>query len=347
MSGNGKLLRQLITITAGQILFVLAFRWVLKELDPNRGRKKEALALSEALLKRLGKKAQLSEYEQMVAVDVVDPDQVDVSWETVGGMADTIAKLKENVIMPFRHRSLQASCSKLLRAPTGILLYGPPGCGKTMLVKALAKESGCCFINLKASTFMDKWYGESQKLVDAVFSLAKKLEPCIIFIDEIDSFLRERMMTDHDSSSITKAQFMTLWDGFTNDGESMVIVVGATNRPQDIDKAIRRRMPLSFYVPLPNEQQRESILRVLLSKESLADDVDLKRLAVLTEGLPGSDLHELCRHAVMHAMREVMQAGDVDVSMRPLAGGDFQAALDALRMQSLQQMHMDDEALAY
>ena len=135
-------------------------------------------------------------------------------------------------MLPLCHSAL---FSRHLSPPKGVLLYGPPGCGKTMLAKAIAKESGATFINLHVSTLMDKWvgfsnviltfqFGESQKLVNAVFSLAKKLQPSIVFIDEIDCFLRERSRGDHEAMGMMKAEFMTLWDGLETDSCVRVVV---------------------------------------------------------------------------------------------------------------------------
>merc|ERR1712038_1201593 len=133
-------------------------------------------------------------------------------WNHIGGLSSLIDNIKESVVLPFKHKKLFSS-SSLLSAPKGILLYGPPGCGKTMIAKATAKETGCHFINLDTASLTDKWYGETNKLVTAVFSLAVKIQPCIIFIDEIDSFLRTRSSEDHEATAMMKAQFMSLWDG--------------------------------------------------------------------------------------------------------------------------------------
>ena len=128
--------------------------------------------------------------------------------EDIGGLAPIISSLRESVIFPLRFPHLFAS-SALLGAPKGVLLFGPPGCGKTMLAKALAKESGATFINIAASVLTNKWYGESNKLVAGLFSLARKAQPSIVFIDEIDSFLRERTKGDHEVTGMMKAEFMT------------------------------------------------------------------------------------------------------------------------------------------
>ena len=127
----------------------------------------------------------------------------------IGGLEPIISSLRESIIYPLLYPNLFTSSSSLLTAPKGVLLYGPPGCGKTMLAKALAKESGATFINIAASVLTSKWYGESNKLVAGMFSLARKTQPSIIFIDEIDSFLRERAKGDHEVTGMIKAEFMT------------------------------------------------------------------------------------------------------------------------------------------
>ncbi len=151
----------------------------------------------------------------------------------------------------------------------------------------------------------DKWYGESQKLAAAVFTLALKLEPCIIFIDEIDSFLRTRDTHDHEATAMMKAQFMILWEGLISAKHCQVIVMGATNRPQDVDKAILRRMPAMFQINLPNKQKRKAIISLVLGTEELDEDMDLDTIANITDGFSGSDLKELCRTAAMFRVKEL------------------------------------------
>ncbi len=217
----------------------------------------------------------------------------------------------------------------MLQAPKGVLLYGPPGCGKTMIAKACASESSANFISIRMSNVMDKWFGESNKLVSAIFSLANKLQPCIIFIDEIDSFLRERQAMDHEVTAMLKAEFMTLWDGLTSDGR--IVVLGATNRPNDIDTAFLRRMPKRFAVKLPNADQRRKILNVHLKDASLDPDFDLELVISRTAGMSGSDLKEICRNAAMNTMREYIKQNFVDgkkidekeIDVRPLKTTDF------------------------
>jgi hypothetical protein len=176
---------------------------------------------------------QLTSYEQTIAMEVVAPEDIPITfegmmqlfpssitlktsvndlvlkchvWVDIGGLDSIIEELKESVIYPLTLPHLYAHSSSLLSAPSGVLLYGPPGCGKTMLAKALAHESGACFINLHISTLTEKWYGDSNKLVNAVFSLARKLQPTIVFIDEIDAVLGQRRSGEHEASGMVKAE---------------------------------------------------------------------------------------------------------------------------------------------
>ncbi|VDO17834.1 unnamed protein product, partial [Brugia timori] len=169
-------------------------------------------------------------------------------WCDIGGCGAVIEEINDRIIIPLKIRNIYkklALSSNLLSPPKGVLLYGPPGCGKTLLAKVIARAANARFINLQVSSLCDKWYGESQKLADAVFSEAQKFQPTIIFIDEIDSFLRDRNTQDHEATAMMKAQFMCLWDGFASSDDA-IVVLGATNRPNDVDSAILRRMPARF-----------------------------------------------------------------------------------------------------
>lgn len=245
----------------------------------------------------------------MIATHLVVPADITVSWNDIAGLDDVIQELRESVVLPVRHRDL-FNQSKLWQAPKGVLLHGPPGCGKTLIAKATAKEAGMRFINLDVAILTDKWYGESQKLASAVFSLAIKIQPCIIFIDEIDSFLRSRNSNDHEATAMMKTQFMMLWDGLNTNSNSTVIVMGATNRPKDLDKAIIRRMPAQFHIGLPTDVQRLQILKLILETECVHNDVDFNRLANLTNGFSGSDLREMCRNASVFRMRLFMRSNE-------------------------------------
>ena len=181
-----------------------------------------------------------------------------------------------------------------------------------MLAKALAHESGATFINLHISTLTEKWYGDSNKLVNAVFSLARKLQPSIVFIDEIDAVLGTRRSGEHEASGMVKAEFMTHWDGLTSANASgepqRILLLGATNRMQDIDEAILRRMPKKFSVTLPSAPQRLRILGLVLKDTRIdKEHFDLEYLVRITAGMSGSDIKEACRDAAMVPVRDYIR----------------------------------------
>ncbi|KAG1766603.1 ATPase [Suillus placidus] len=316
---------------ASQAAVYCAIRWYFKRSDDRTTKS------AEAIKKLIGQKnLKLDEYERAISKEVVHPDEITVRFQDIGGLELIVSSLRETIIYPLIHPGLFASASPLLGAPKGVLLYGPPGCGKTMLARALAKESGATFINVPASTLTNKWFGESNKLVAGLFSLARKVQPAIIFVDEIDSFLRERRGDDHEVMGMMKAEFMISWDGLTS-GSDRILVLGATNRPGDIDPAILRRMPKRFAVALPDTEQRFKILSLMLKDTKLDPHLALRVLASQTMGFSGSDLRELCRNAAMVPVRECMRAMEHDeealtkvekegFNMRPLTLTDFYEA---------------------
>ncbi|BGP56870.1 mitochondrial dynamin GTPase Msp1 [Rhodotorula sphaerocarpa] len=300
-----------------QVAFYYAFKVIMNQVDPQKSKRKESKQKSKEALGKLGidlSALDLSEHEEIIASEVVAADEIQVTFKDVGGLDPIISQLREAVIFPLCYPQLFESSAGLFGAPKGVLLYGPPGCGKTMLAKALAKESGATFINMKVSTLTDKWFGESNKLVAALFSLARKLQPSIIFIDEIDSFLRERSRTDHEVTGMMKAEFMSLWDGLTTTNDTRILVLGATNRPNDIDSAILRRMPKRFAIRLPDAQQRRNILQLMLTDIKLDKGFDIEALVPVRE-----------------YMRQNVTGGQIDVdkvkagkfAIRPLRVADF------------------------
>jgi ATPase family AAA domain-containing protein 1 len=181
-----------------------------------------------------------------------------------------------------------------------------------MLAKALAHESGACFINLHISTLTEKWFGDSNKLVNAVFTLARKLEPAIVFIDEIDAVLGTRRSGEHEASGMVKAEFMTHWDGLASTNAAgqpqRILILGATNRIQDIDDAILRRMPKKFPVALPTTPQRLKILKIVLRDTKIDPSrFDMDYLARVMVGMSGSEIKEACREAAMIPVREMIR----------------------------------------
>ncbi|KAI5063443.1 hypothetical protein GOP47_0021990 [Adiantum capillus-veneris] len=196
----------------------------------------------------------------------------------------------------------------LIKPCKGILLFGPPGTGKTMLAKAVATEAGASFINVSMSTITSKWFGEDEKNVRALFTLASKVAPTILFIDEVDSMLRQRSRTgEHETMRKIKNEFMAHWDGLRSKSGERILVLAATNRPFDLDDAIIRRFERRIMVYLPNKENREKILNAILSKEAVSDDLDIAELANMTEGYSGSDHKNLCTVAAYRPIRELLK----------------------------------------
>ncbi|KAM9336155.1 outer mitochondrial transmembrane helix translocase [Symphorus nematophorus] len=332
--GRNEVIGLLFRLTIFGAVTYFTIKWMVDAIDPTRKQKVEAQKQAEKLMRQIGvKNVKLSEYEMSIAAHLVDPLSMQITWRDIAGLDEVITELKETVILPVQKRHLFQG-SRLLQPPKGVLLYGPPGCGKTLIAKATAKEAGFRFINLQPSTLTDKWYGESQKLAAAVFSLAVKLQPSIIFVDEIDSFLRSRSSSDHEATAMMKAQFMSLWDGLDTDVHCQVIIMGATNRPQDLDSAILRRMPTRFHINQPSLRQREQILKLILENESVDLSVNLSDVAKETEGFSGSDLREMCRDAALLCVRDFVHTQSDSPSedfIRPIHQSDLQKAISKMK----------------
>ncbi|MHA1721928.1 MAG: AAA family ATPase, partial [Candidatus Baldrarchaeia archaeon] len=246
-----------------------------------------------------------------------------VTWSDVGGLEDVKSSLREAVEWPLKHP--EAFRKLGIRPPKGILLFGPPGCGKTLLAKAVANESGANFIAVRGPEIFSKWVGESEKAIREIFRKARQAAPCIIFFDELDAIAPRRGLWEgtrvHEN---VVNQLLSEIDGLVE--LRGVVIIGATNRPDIVDPALLRpgRFDRLLLVPPPDRAARYEIFRVHTRNMPLADDVNLKVLADRTEGYSGADIEAVCREAGMSAMRE---SPDVDkVHMR-----HFEQALKMIR----------------
>ncbi|KAL6846913.1 hypothetical protein ACP4OV_022766 [Aristida adscensionis] len=285
-----------------------------------------------------------NKFEKNLLSDVVPPNDIGVTFEDIGALDNVKDTLKELVMVPLQRPEL-FSKGQLLKPLKGILLFGPPGTGKTMLAKAVATEAGANFINVSMSSIMSKWFGEAEKSVKAIFSLASKLSPAVIFIDEVDSMLRRRENPgEHEAMRKMKNEFMINWDGLRTKDQEHVLVLGATNRPFDLDEAVIRRFPRRLMIGLPDASNREKILRVILSKEALASDVDLELLANMTDGYSGSDLKNLCATAAQCPIRELTEKEKKEKSLATAEGRPEPASYGS---KDLRAVRMDDFKFAH
>ena len=230
----------------------------------------------------------------------------DVKWDDVGGLENIKQELKEAVEWPLKYSDIFRKADTT--PPKGILLYGQPGTGKTLLAKAVATESGVNFISIKGPQLISKYVGESERGVREIFKKAKQASPTILFIDEIDSLVPKRgASTDSQVTERVISQFLTEMDGIEE--LKGVVVLAATNRMDLIDKALLRsgRFDLLFELPPPDENTRADIFRIHTKNKPLNDDIEIKKLAVQTENMVGSDIEFICRKASMFAIREFIE----------------------------------------
>jgi len=253
-----------------------------------------------------------SELIEMLEKEVVDKNPC-VKFEDIAELDNAKNILKEAVLFPI----LMPQYFKGIRRPwKGVLLYGPPGTGKTMLAKALATQGKTTFFNVHSSSLASKWRGESEKLVRILFEMAKFYAPTTIFIDEVDSVGSKRRDNDDEASRKVKAELLVNMDGVNTSSSAnaneqqeeeqrkIVMVLGATNRPWDLDDALRRRFEKRIYIPLPNEKGREECFKLNLMGEQLHENVDIKKLVASTGGYSGADIANVCREAALMDMRK-------------------------------------------
>jgi spastin len=284
---------------------------------------------------QLSKKLKIPNVEEklvsFILDEIVDSGQ-NIRFVDIAGQEKAKQALNELVILPALNPGLFTG----LRAPIkGLLLFGPPGNGKTMLAKAVSMEASCRFFNISAASLTSKYVGEGEKLVRALFAVATYLQPSIIFIDEIDSLLHERKDNDHEASRRLKTELLTQMDGMQSNNQDRVLVMGATNRPFELDNAALRRFPKRIYIGLPDLATRISMMNKLLtSQPHLLSSFDIRSLATLTDGYSGSDLTALAKDAALGPIRE-RTVEDLKkmtaCGIRPLNFNDFKQSVSKIR----------------
>jgi spastin len=271
-------------------------------------------------------------HADLIMDEIITLSEKEITFNDISGQETAKQALKEMVIMP----TLRPDIFNGLRAPPkGLLLFGPPGNGKTLLAKAAAAETQSTFFNISASSLTSKWVGEGEKLVKTLFAVARQMQPSVIFVDEIDSILRERTESENEASRRLKTEFFLQMDGLRSSADDRISVMGATNRPQELDDAILRRFPKRIYVTLPDRDARLSLLKHLLSSQNNPLSAkELLTLADMTDGYSASDLTNLTKDAALGPVREydIDQLKNLDQrKLRKIRFQDFVNSIEKVR----------------
>ena len=281
------------------------------------------------------------------AVEIVEKKVPDVTYDDVGGLKQEIEKVREMIELPLRHPEIFDRLG--IDPPRGVLLHGAPGTGKTLLAKAVANESGSNFVAINGPEVMSKYVGEAEKKIRDLFKEAEENAPTVIFIDEIDAIAPKREEVTGEVERRVVAQILALMDGLKERGK--VIVIGATNRPDALDQALRRpgRFDREIELRVPDRDGRSEILQIHTRGMPLEDDVDMEEIADITHGFVGADLAALSRESAMNALRRILPELDLEEQTIPqevleklfVTNNDFMDALKSISPSALREVFIE------
>jgi transitional endoplasmic reticulum ATPase len=269
-----------------------------------------------------------------------------VTYEDIGGLKNEVQKVREMIELPLRHPEIFERIG--IEAPKGVLLYGPPGTGKTLLAKAVANETNANFYSIGGPEIMSKFYGESEERLRETFKQAQENAPSIIFIDELDSIAPKREEVSGDVEKRVVSQLLTLMDGIGSRGK--LVVIGATNRPDALDPALRRpgRFDREIEIGIPDQEGRFDILQIHTRGMPLTEDVNLESFAKITHGFVGADLEALSKEAAMRSLRRILPEINMEQTKIPvevlnkikITHKDFEDALKDVQPSALREVHI-------
>ena len=268
-------------------------------------------------------------------IEVIENEILDnspkLSWSDISGLEAPKAKIIEMIVWPFSNPEIFTG----IRAPPrGLLLFGPPGTGKTMIGKAIASDTNFTFFSISASSLTSKWVGEGEKMVKTLFMLASAYQPAVVFIDEVDSLLCSRSENENEASRRIKTEFLCQMEGTNTNTNERLLLIGATNRPQELDDAALRRFVKKLYIPLPNKTGRREFLKSIIKKETEVgnkyelNEEEIDAIVEKTKGYSGADLRNLCAEAALNPLRGVLDISRLTKeSLRATNNGDFEEGL--------------------